>query len=102
MELLSNIGLYHYLILALILLSIGLLGVCICKNIIKLLLCWQMIISSIGINFIAFSVYIDLNNLNGFAFQLFMLILTLLQVIWINLFLLNLYKNKQKNMEIEE
>lgn len=96
MEILSNIGLYHYLILSLLLFIIGIFGVCICKNTIKMFLYWQMILGAIGINFVSFATYIDSNNLQGYTFQIFIIILSLLQIVLMGILLLSLYKNNKK------
>ena len=83
MEMLLSIGMYHYLAVALFLFCVGLFGVLLCKSLIKIFLCWQMILSAIGMNFVVIAVYTDVNNLNGFSFQLFMAVLGVLQVILI-------------------
>lgn len=101
-ESLLNVGLYHYLILSLILFCIGMFGLLMCKNIIKILFSWQIILCSIGLNFVSFAVYVDSNNLNGFSFQLFMSILGLLQVALVGCFLLVFYKKSNKIKSFEE
>lgn len=66
-----NISLYHYLILALLLFFIGAVGVVIVKNIIKILICLEFMLTAVNINFIAFAAYNDSIVLNGFVFSLF-------------------------------
>lgn len=83
MEILTNIGLYHYLFLALILICICLWGIFNTENKIKKILCFNVILSTIGINFISFANYVDANYLVGFIFQLFILIFTVIQTILI-------------------
>ena len=69
-NLIFNITLYHYLILALILFVIGFIGVILVKNIIKVLICAEFMLTAVNINFIAFSAFSD-SNLIGFVFAIF-------------------------------
>lgn len=66
-----NIGLYHYLIFALILFLIGAVGVIISKNVIKILLCLEFMLTAVNTNFIAFASYLDASKLHGFVFSIF-------------------------------
>ena len=70
-SLLFDIGLYHYLILALILFLIGLFGAIVSKNIIKVLISVEFMLTSVNINFIAFASFFDNVKLNGLVFSLF-------------------------------
>ncbi len=66
-----NISLYHYLLFALILFMIGILGTIISKNIIKILICIEFMLTSVNINFIAFASYVDATKSDGFVLSLF-------------------------------
>lgn len=66
-----NISLSHYLIFALILFFIGALGVIVSKNIIKILICLEFMLTAVNINFIAFSSFLDNVKLSGYIFALF-------------------------------
>lgn len=66
-----NIGLYHYLLLALILFLIGLFGSIIAKNILKVLISIEFMLTAVNINFVAFASFFDNIKLNGFIFALF-------------------------------
>lgn len=66
-----NISLYHYIILALLLFFIGVIGVVTVKNIIKILICIEFMLTAININLIAFAAYNDTIELNGFVFAIF-------------------------------
>lgn len=70
-NLIFDIGLYHYLFLALILFMIGFLGTIISKNILKVLICIEFMLTAVNINFIAFASFFDNIKLNGFVFSLF-------------------------------
>lgn len=94
-EILFNIGLYHYLILALILFCIGVAGLLLSQNIIKTLLCYALILNAVCINFIAFNIFIDNHYSNGCIFQLFILIVFIMQIIIALLLLVLANKNKE-------
>lgn len=81
MDIFINIGLYHYLILGLVLFCIALFGIIVSRNLVKFLICSILLFNSAGLNFAAFSVYNDSEKLLGTYFQLFILILTLLELI---------------------
>lgn len=68
-----DIGLYHYLFLALILFLIGFWGAIVSKNMIKVLISIEFMLTSVNINFIAFASYFDNIRLDGLVFSLFYL-----------------------------
>ena len=70
-NLIFDIGLYHYLILALILFLIGFFGAIISKNVLKVLISIEFMLTAVNINFIAFASFFDNVSLNGFVFSLF-------------------------------
>lgn len=73
LDLIFNIGLYHYLALALVLFLIGFWGIIISKNMLKVLICIEFMLTAVNINFIAFAGFFDNVNLSGFVFSLFYL-----------------------------
>lgn len=70
-NLLFDIGLYHYLFLALILFLIGFFGAIVSKNVLKVLISIEFMLTAVNINFIAFASFFDNIKLNGFVFSLF-------------------------------
>lgn len=66
-----DIGLYHYLFLALILFLLGLWGAIISKNMLKVLISIEYMLTAVNINFIAFASFFDNVKLTGFVFSLF-------------------------------
>lgn len=66
-----DIGLYHYLFLALILFLIGFFGAIVSKNILKVLISIEFMLTAVNINFIAFASFFDNVKLDGFVFSLF-------------------------------
>ena len=79
-ELLFDIGLYHYLFLALVLFLIGLFGSIVCKNVLKVLISVEFMLTAVNINFIAFASFFDNIKLNGFVFSLFYLAIGAVEV----------------------
>lgn len=69
--LIFDIGLYHYLFLALILFMIGFFGAIVSKNMLKVLISVEFMLTAVNINFIAFASFFDNIKLNGFVFSLF-------------------------------
>ena len=94
-DLIFNIGLYHYLLLALTLLLIGFVGVIISKNVIKILLCVEFMVCSIGINMCAFASFTDTIRLDGFVFALFYMALGVIEVAIALAIFYIMFKNKQ-------
>lgn len=70
-DLIFNISLYHYLLLALILFLIGFFGAIVSKNMLKVLISIEFMLTAVNINFIAFAGFFDNIKLNGFVFSLF-------------------------------
>lgn len=70
-EMILDIGLYHYLILALILFIMGFFGAIVAKNVLKVLISIEFMLTAVNINFIAFASFFDNTKLQGFIFSLF-------------------------------
>lgn len=70
-NLIFDIGLYHYLLLGLILFLIGFWGAIISKNVLKVLISIEFMLTAVNINFIAFASFFDNVKLHGFVFSLF-------------------------------
>ena len=68
----TEISLEHYLILAAIIFTIGIVGIFLNrKNLIVILMCIELLLLAVNINFVSFSIF--LNDLNGQIFTLFIL-----------------------------
>lgn len=66
------IGLNHYLVIAALLLCLGVVGIFLNrKNIIVILMCVELILLAVNINFVAFSV--SLSDMAGQIFTMFIL-----------------------------
>ena len=67
-----EISLEHYLILAAIIFTIGIIGIFLNrKNLIVILMCIELLLLAVNINLVSFSIF--LNDLNGQVFTLFIL-----------------------------
>lgn len=71
LNLILDIGLYHYLFLALILFVIGFFGAIVSKNVLKVLISVEFMLTAVNINFIAFASFFDNLKLQGFIFSIF-------------------------------
>ena len=68
----TEISLEHYLILAAVIFTIGIVGIFLNrKNLIVILMCIELLLLAVNINFVSFSIF--LNDLNGQIFTLFIL-----------------------------
>lgn len=67
----TSITVYHYLFAGLVLFLIGLLGSVIAKNIIKVLIAIEFMLTGININFITFAAFCGGGKFDGCIFALF-------------------------------
>ena len=67
----TEIGLYHYLFMGLFLFVLGLSGSILCSNIVKVLICIELMLTGININFVAFSKYCGGIDGTGYVTALF-------------------------------
>ena len=89
-----KIGLIHYLILATVLFFIGLFGVIVSRNIIKILICIELMLNAVSINFVAFAAYSDAIKVSGMIFALFITAVSAAQVAIGIAILLFIYRQK--------
>ena len=72
----TEVGLGHYLILGVVIFSIGVIGIFLNrKNLLILLMCIELMLLSVNINFIAFSYF--LGDIHGQVFVFFILMRSL-------------------------
>ncbi|NVJ49896.1 MAG: NADH-quinone oxidoreductase subunit NuoK [Gammaproteobacteria bacterium] len=94
------IGLTDYLIVAAILFSISIAGIIINrKNVITLLMCIELMLLAVNINFIAFSYY--LNDLQGQLFVFFILTVAAAEAAIGLAILVALFRNRT-SIDVEE
>jgi NAD(P)H-quinone oxidoreductase subunit 4L len=75
-----SVGLDHYLILSAILFCIGLVGVITQRNVIKLIMCLEIMLNAVNITLIAFSQYIIPTLLTGQIFAIFVMVVAAAEV----------------------
>lgn len=96
----NNISLEHYLILSSLIFSIGVSGLFMNrKSIINILMSIELMLLSVNINFVAFSVY--LNDLQGQIFSIFVLTIAAAETS-IGLAILVLYFRNKGSIEVED
>lgn len=98
-NMLFNISLFHYLIFALLLFTIGFVGVIISKNIFKILVCIEFMLTAVNINMVAFASFTDNSNLLGFVFSIFYIAIGAIELgIAISIFYLMYHAKKSVNV----
>ncbi|MFA6989321.1 MAG: NADH-quinone oxidoreductase subunit NuoK [Candidatus Gastranaerophilaceae bacterium] len=89
-----NISIVHYLLLSAVLFCIGIFGVIICKNIIKVLMSIEIMLTAVNINFIAFANFTDFSGIQGQIFAIFVMAIAAIEAAVGLAILISLYKNK--------
>lgn len=84
----------HYLLLSLTLFLIGLFGVIASKNLIKVLICIELMLNAVGINFVVFAAYFDGILVGGMIFTLFIIAVSAAQVAVAIAILINIFRYK--------
>ncbi|MDQ6975366.1 MAG: NADH-quinone oxidoreductase subunit NuoK [Mariprofundaceae bacterium] len=94
------IGLTHYLIVAAALFSLGVIGLFLNrKNVIVILMCIELILLAVNINFVAFSHY--LQDLSGQIFVFFVLTVAASEIA-VGLAILVAFYRTRRSIEIED
>lgn len=88
-----NIGLTHFIILAAILFCIGIIGLIISRNIIKILMSIEILLNAVNINFVAFANYTDLGDLKGQLFAIFIMAVAAAEAAVGLAILISMYRN---------
>jgi NADH:ubiquinone oxidoreductase subunit K len=70
---LTQIGLMHYLTLGATLFVLGLMGVMTSRNLIRVLMCVELMLNAVNINFVAFNHFVHPAFLAGQVFSIFIL-----------------------------
>ena len=92
--------LFHYLILAAVLFFIGIIGVVISRNLIRVLISLELMMSAVNINFIAFSSYLD-KEASGAVCMLFISAVSAVQVALALSIIITFFRDKH-NISSEE
>ena len=96
----TEISLEHYLILAAIIFTIGIVGIFLNrKNLIVILMCIELLLLAVNINFVSFSIF--LNDLNGQIFTLFILTVAAAEAA-IGLAIIVVYYRNARSISVED
>ena len=96
----TEISLEHYLILAATIFTIGIIGIFLNrKNLIVILMCIELLLLSVNINLVSFSIF--LNDLNGQIFALFILTVAAAEAA-IGLAIIVLYYRNSGSIRVED
>ena len=96
----QEITIYHYLFLGLTLFVIGIFGSVVSKNIIKLLICIEYILTGVNINFITFATYCDNIKFDGCLVSLFYVAIGALELaVALYIFYLMYTKKESENID---
>ena len=95
-----NIGLTHFLVISVVLFSLGIYAVITRKNAIMVLMGIELILNSANINFVAFAKFGNF-GIQGQIFALFVIILAAAEAAIALAIVLNIYKNFT-NINVDE
>ena len=96
----TEIGLGHYLILGVVIFSIGIIGIFLNrKNVIVILMSIELILLAVNINLVSFSIFI--NDLTGQVFTMFVLTVAAAEAA-IGLAIIVVYYRNKGTIRIEE
>ena len=97
----TEITMYHYLFIGLVLFVLGLVGSIFVKNIIKVLISIEMMLLGVNINFVTFASYCDNIEFNGYIMALFYIGLGAVELA-VALFIFYLMYQKKESDNIEK
>jgi len=89
-----QINLTHFIVLSAALFCIGILGLIISRNLLRVLMSIEILLCSVNINLAAFANYSDINNIQGQVFAVFVMAIAAAEAALGLAILLSLYRNK--------
>ena len=96
----TEISIYHYLFIGLVLFLIGITGSMLAKNVIKVLIAIEIMLTGININFITFAAYCGNDKFDGFVTALFYTALGAVELaVALYIFYLMFRKKESDNIE---
>lgn len=98
---LLNVNLSHYLILAFLLFLIGAFGAIVSRNVIKVLISLEFMLTGVNINFIAFASFVDSVKLTGYVFNIFYIAIEAIEVA-IALIIFYLMYREKKSIDMDK
>lgn len=95
-----EISIYHYLFIGLALFLIGIIGSMLAKNVIKVLIAIEFMLTGININFITFATYCGNDSFDGYIMALFYVGIGAVELaVALYLFYLMFQKKESDNIE---
>ena len=95
-----EISIYHYLFVGLALFLIGIIGSMLAKNVIKVLIAIEFMLTGININFITFTTYCGNDSFDGYIMALFYVGIGAVELaVALYLFYLMFQKKESDNIE---
>jgi len=88
-------GLYHILFISAALFFLGVYGFFTRKNLLTMLMCVELILNSVNLNFIAFNKYLWYNKLDGVFFTIFVIVIAAAEASVAIAIIINLYRSSQ-------
>ena len=88
-------GLYHILFISAALFFLGVYGFFTRKNLLTMLMCIELILNSVNLNFIAFNKYLWYNRLDGVFFTIFVIVIAAAEASVAIAIIINLYRTSQ-------
>jgi NADH:ubiquinone oxidoreductase subunit K len=90
-----TLSLHHYLILSAIIFCIGIFGVITQRNVIKVIMCLEIMLNAVNIALIAFSQYIVPVALTGQIFAIFVMVVAAAEVAVGIAIIFSVYRNRE-------
>ena len=90
-----SVGLEHYLVLSVVLFSIGIYGVLAKRNAVIILMCIEIMLNAVNIALIAFSRYTDAALLTGQVFAIFVMAVAAAEAAVGIAIIIAIYRNRQ-------
>lgn len=94
-ELILNIGVLHYLVLSLFVFIIGLCGVLISRNLLRIVMSLFIMTIAVVINFLAFGCYCDNSLDNANVLGIFILLIAVIQTVIALVILFKIYQSNE-------
>jgi NAD(P)H-quinone oxidoreductase subunit 4L len=95
-----SVGLDQYLVLSAVLFCIGLFGVLTQRNVIKIIMCVEIMLNAVNISLIAFSQYVTPVILTGQLFAIFVMVVAAAEVAVGIAIIFSVYRNRE-SVDIE-
>jgi NAD(P)H-quinone oxidoreductase subunit 4L len=84
----------HALIIGAFLFSIGLYGLMTSRNIIRALMCLELMLNGVNVNLVSFSTYLDNEEIRGQTFAIFIIAIAAAEAAIGLAIVLNIYRNR--------